>query len=1009
MSSIQNTNKPITLIVHGANVVGEKLTELLSAQKGTVVVIDEFSRQNKEAVKRLKSEYGIEVYDLSAVQGLSQKIKRLDYVFILLDHYLATKEKLTGQSFLSETNLVDALCKTALEQGSKVVLTTSIALHRKIVSDTAEQIDTLKGVHSQTPYTPVELQRYCENLAAEYHDQSMLNIRITRLGEVIGERIPTDRQTVLQDMIREAISKPRITIPGEGLDYAYYVHYLDAVYGIIKSIFSNNTNGEVFSLSYPEEISSLNLAYKILELNPKASEIVFEQDEEGSPPQHVYVPAKNLTKLGWTPKVSFEKALMETIGYFHQEYNVTWKNQPKPSIAAEEAGRKTRGSSVQLRSDTVTPFGKAIESVTSPFTNLFSNKGQGRGPGIKKPTAKGALKTLLVIATAILLYFGLIGPLIQLGAGGAGSYYYGKKGYDTTLSLDTDSGERYLKNASMFAGLAKSGWNGLSWISYIPTFSDFYTETALLVSSGEHLATGSYYLSRGIHPYVEYFKDFEPITAFGPSAGGGSRAYLEELEAMEESLPYIERASVEIALAREGLDGLDTSALPGSVSGRVDYLRDTVAATTDTVTTIESFAYYLPELLGKEGRQTYIVLLQNPMELRSTGGWLSSVGIVGIEHGQVRTLEVQDVYEIEGQIDEKVSPPPSMRDALGLEEWSLSLSNWSPDFPQSADSAEYFLTLSGDIIKADGVIAIDLEFIRDLIDVWGSIQVPGETEPVTSDSLYDTVIEIHREFTPGSTQKPVFLSNLANEILQETFSSQKDTWPEIAGKIAKNLDEKHIIVYFHNTAVREVLDNKGWSGHIIPKANTLYPVEWNWGGNKANHFIDRSLNVSARIQSETTVQQTLTVSYENNSTSLTYPEGDYRNFVRVYIPHNSSVTKVEGLSTVKISQDQTTGLDIVSGWITVPISGKASYTLSYQMLSDEVDNFPLRREPGGNVTFDLNIMKQPGLMADPITIDITYPEGWDPTDLTNVRRELNALVQQDNLERDSLFSLTWEK
>lgn len=1009
MSSIQNTNKPITLIVHGANVIGEKLTELLSAQKGTVVVIDEFSRKNKASVKRLKSEHGIEVYDLSAVPGLSQKIKRLDYVFILLDQYLSTTEKLTSQSFLSETNLVDTLCKTAVEQGSKVVLTTSIALHRKIVSDASEQIDTLKGAHSQTPYTPVELQRYCENLAAEYHDQSMLNIRITRLGEVLGEGIPTDHQTVLQNMIREAISKPRITIPGEGLDYAYYIHCLDAVYGIIKSIFSNGTNGEVFSLSYPEEFSSLNLAYKILELNPKASEIVFEQDDEGSPPQHIYVPAKNLTKIGWSPKVSFEKALMETIGYFHHEYNVTWKNQPKPFTASDTSENKSLKSSVQHRSDTVTPFGRAIEALISPITHLFSPKVRGRGPLLKKPTAKGVLKSILVIATAILLYSFLVGPVIQLGAGGAGTYYYGKKGYDSTRSLDTEGGERHFKNASMFAGLAKSGWKGLSWISYIPAFSDFYTETAMLISSSEHLATGSYYLSQGLHPYVEYFKNFEPITTFGPSAGGGSKAYLKELDAMEMSLPYIERSSLEIALAREGLDSIDTSALPGFISNRINSLNDTAGIAADSITSLESFAGYLPELLGKEGRKTYIVLLQNPMELRSTGGWLSSVGIVGVEYGQVRTLEVKDVYEIEGQTNETVVPPPSMRDALDLEEWSLSLSNWYPDFPQSADSAEYFLTLSGDIIKADGVIAIDLEFIRDLIDVWGSIQVPGETEPVTSDSLYDTVIKIHKEFSPGSTQKPVFLSNLANEILQKILSSQKETWPMIAEKITHNLDEKHILVSLHNTSVREVLDNNGWSGHIMPKTNTLYPVEWNWGGNKANHFLDRSLTVSAAILNETTIQQTLTVSYNNNCTSDTYPEGEYKNFVRVYIPHNSSISKVEGLSTVKITQDQTTGLDIVSGWITVPINSKASYTLLYQIQRDEVENFPLRNEPGGKIAFDLNIMKQPGLMSDPITIDITYPEGWNPTDLTNVRRELNSLIQQDYLEEDLQFSLSWER
>ena len=825
MSTLENKNKPITFLVHGANAVGLKLTELLTDQKGSVVVIDEFTKQSKPFVKELKSVHGVEVYDISAVPNLVAKVKRLDYVFILLDQFLASKEKLTGQAFLSETNLVDALCKTALEQGSKVVLTTSIALHREIVSSASEQLDSLKGVQGQTPYTPVELQRYCENLAAEYHDQSTLNIRITRLGEVIGEGIPTDRHTVLQDMVREAIAKPRITIPGEGLDYAYYIHNLDAVYGIIKSIFSTNTNGEVFSLSYTDEISSLNLAYKILELNPKASEIEFSQDEDGTPPQHVYVPAKNLSKLGWSPKVSFEKALMETIAYFHKEHNVTWKNQPQMMTIAEESGKRTPSADMPLRSDALTPFGSFIETVTAPFARLFGRE-QGRGADIERTplSSRSILKYLLVTATALVLYFGLIGPCIQLSVGGAGMYYYGKKGYGQALALDTSSAEESLENASMFAGLAQSGWHGLRWVAYIPGVTDLYNETAVLVSSAEHLATGSYYLSKGIHPYAEYFKNFEPITSFGSSAGGGSRAYLQELEAMEQGIPYVERASVEITLARDGLEGIDQDAFPSFMTERIDSLSDIVETTSEAVSTMESFAYYLPELLGIDGRQTYVILLQNPMELRSTGGWLSSVGIVGIEQGQVRTLEVHDVYEIEGQTDETVAPPASMRDALGIEEWTLSLSNWSPDFPQSAESAEYFINLGGTVVAADGVIAIDLEFIRDLIDVWGSIQVPGEEEPVTSDSLYDTVIEIHRQFTPGDTDKPVFLSNLANELLAEIFTSSKETRPAVAEKVASNLDEKHILAYFHNTSVREILDNKGWGGHIEPETSILCPV-----------------------------------------------------------------------------------------------------------------------------------------------------------------------------------------
>lgn len=1006
--SATSSKKPTTLIIHGANAFGIKLTELLTSQRSNVLVIDEFTRRNKDASKTLKKDFGVEIFDISAIPSLTEKIKRVDYVFLLLDQFLLSNEKLSSKKFMSETNVVDAILKLSIEQGAKVVLTTSIKLHRQIVGSETQRLESLKDVPKQTPYTQTELQRYCENMAAEYHDQAHLDIRITRLGEMIGEGIPTDENTTLKKMILESISKPRITIPGEGLDYAYYVHILDAVYGVLKALFSNKTNGEVFSLSYQEEISSLNLAYKILEMNPKATEISFAEDQELTHQQYIYVPAKNLKKIGWNPKISFEQALLETMSYFHDQYEITWKN--KPSIEEEQQKVKEEPKEKEHRSDTKTPFGKLVGAAATPFAALSQSVSSSVDTAKKKKLTPGTVAKFAAIGVCIVLvYFFLIGPIIQLIFGAGGTYYYGKKGYSTAEALDTQTAEAYLEKSTTYSALMQEGWKGFKWISYIPPAETFYNETATLISATNHLTTGSYYLIQGLHPYADYFKSFDPITSFGPSAGGGSREYLQELEAMEQATTYIERASVEISLARDGLEAIDVSVFPSAVATQIDALQEKTETADTAVTTLESFAFYLPDLLGKDGRQTYVILFQNPMELRSTGGWISSVGIVGIEHGQVRELTVEDVYEIDGQITEVVQPPESMQEALDINEWSLSLSNWYPDYPQSAESAEYFLKIGDRVVQADGVIAIDLEFVRDILGIWESIQVPGEVEPVTSDSLYDKVIEIHREFTPGSTQKPIFLSNLANEIIQKVLTTSKDNWPEIADKIVTNLDEKHILVYIPNTEVREVLDSNGWSGHITSEPNLLYPVEWNWGGNKANYFIARSTELTADIQSETTVQQTLSVSYQNNSTSNRYPEGDYVNYVRVYIPAESRVSRIEGLSTVRVSHDDQSDLDVVSGWITVPVKGRATYSITYQMRADEVEDFPLSRGSQGTIHYDLTFLKQPGLMADPLTIEVTYPEGWAPSDLTDIRRELNALVKQTQLETDTSLTLTWEK
>ncbi|MDD3661479.1 MAG: DUF4012 domain-containing protein, partial [Candidatus Dojkabacteria bacterium] len=756
------SNQPTTLIVYGANTVGLKLSELLTAQHSAVLVLDEFTKSARDTIKQLKAGH-VEVYDLSAIPSLTQKIQRLDYICILLDQFLTGISAVPGKRFLEESNNIDAVLKLAIQQGSKVILTTSIELHRKIAEAAQRRIGDTLSTKKGDSFNHIELQRYAENLAAEYHDQTSLDIRIARIGELMGEGISLEAKSPFMQMLKESVTKPRIIIPGEGLDYSYYIHYLDAVYGIVKAIFSSKTNGEVFSLSFPDEISTLNLAYKILEFNPHAQEIAFGGAGYESPPHQVYVPAKNLSKIGWTPKIPFEKALHETLDFVHKQYNVTWKNKPewKTFEDAQDSALKT-GTPVH-RAEIATPFGKLLSAFSAPIGRI-KDKILESVTSLRKAGGQPrfTLKLLIGSALSMLVFLFIVSPLLQVLVGGVGAYHYGKKAAGQGLAMNSEDAQESLDNMSFYVDLVSSGWRGLKWADHIPPAHNFYSQTARIVLALEHLSTGSSFLVDGLDPYIRYVRDFQPITSFGSNAGGGSREYQNELEAIESTFPSIERANVEITLAREALVGIDRTVYPPSLVKYIDELTKRTDEAGEMLSILEQFGTFVPEILGKDERKTYIVLFQNPMELRSTGGWLTSVAKVGIEHGQIRELEVKDVYDIDSRIPETVQPPESLSEVLNVDSWTVSLSNWSPDFPQSAEAAEYLLQEAGTITNADGVIMVDLEFVRSLLDVWGTVSVAGETEPVTADNLYDKVVEIHREFTPGSTRKPVFLSNLAN-------------------------------------------------------------------------------------------------------------------------------------------------------------------------------------------------------------------------------------------------------
>lgn len=87
------------------------------------------------------------------------------------------------------------------------------------------------------------------------------------------------------------------------------------------------------------------------------------------------------------------------------------------------------------------------------------------------------------------------------------------------------------------------------------------------------------------------------------------------------------------------------------------------------------------KILSQE-RQTILVLLQNNMELRPTGGFIGSYALLNFFQGKLVDFEVYDVYEADGQLRGHAEPPADLKQYLGEDGWYLRDANWSPLFPK---------------------------------------------------------------------------------------------------------------------------------------------------------------------------------------------------------------------------------------------------------------------------------------------------------------------------------------
>lgn len=305
----------------------------------------------------------------------------------------------------------------------------------------------------------------------------------------------------------------------------------------------------------------------------------------------------------------------------------------------------------------------------------------------------------------------------------------------------------------------------------------------------------------------------------------------------------------------------------------------------------------IPEILGARKSKTYLILLQNNMELRPTGGFIGSFVLVTFERGRITDINVQDVYSADGQLKGHIEPPGPIKKYLGEANWYLRDSNWDPDFPTTATKIEWFLNKEIDK-TVDGVIAIDLEVMKSILSEVGPINIPDFNTTVDSQNLYEkTQAAAESDFFPGSRKKANFLTALSRQFIDKAANLKGADRPKVAKAIFTNLAGKHIQIYLHNKTAQTAISTLGWDGGVSTPAcdgNCVFDwfgiVEANLGVNKSNYFIKREPHLLSEISNDK-VSHTLTIYYQNMASPVLGPSGKYKTYLRILAPGGAVINK----------------------------------------------------------------------------------------------------------------------
>lgn len=268
---------------------------------------------------------------------------------------------------------------------------------------------------------------------------------------------------------------------------------------------------------------------------------------------------------------------------------------------------------------------------------------------------------------------------------------------------------------------------------------------------------------------------------------------------------------------------IDASVLPERVRARLDQLdRMLDRPELNALASVDLSAGMAA--LGESAPATYLVVFQNPAELRPTGGFPGTMALVTFDRGQLAQYQFFDSHELTDaylQHRQTVVPQPwPIQRFFPQNGFLLHDALWWPDFPRSA---QQFMSMYAETgwPPIDGVIAVQPEVASLLVGVTGPFGVDFEGQPfqITADNMYTQINQarVQDVQTADDLQRhKLFLGLIGKNLIDRLKGANKKSLAEAVPQLEAACARRDIQVYAANPAVEAELDRQHCTGRLLP-------------------------------------------------------------------------------------------------------------------------------------------------------------------------------------------------
>lgn len=373
------------------------------------------------------------------------------------------------------------------------------------------------------------------------------------------------------------------------------------------------------------------------------------------------------------------------------------------------------------------------------------------------------------------------------------------------------------------------------------------------------------------------------------------------------------------------------------------------------------------------GSRSYIVLFQNNYELRPTGGFISTYGVLRFNHGVYGGIEFRDVY---GDIDEHdyVQPPlvlSTLLEGEGYEGHTFRDANYNPDFSVAKNDIIEFYNLVYPDERIDGVIAADFQFLEGFVGLYEPLTVEGYE--LTQGNLFETLSSVVSDIDRHDEEALANRKNITSPLVKQLIAKSLLPWriPRVINLVETAFNEKHLLASFTRNRMEKAFAKRGWNGALPESSSGDYLAvnDANYGGMKSNRYITRDVKYELDVSEATdvlgnpVVNATVTVTLSHEGIWNIPLSGLYTGYLRTLVPLGADV--LVGSDIIEETENALVIGELVS------LEPGQSVTYIY--------NYELPEYVWQDGEYLLHLHKQPGTDADHYKVVVRVPQGMSLT------------------------------